>query len=112
VPTKRHEENEETRTRGRKRRLSAVDAAAAAAEQLSGFIAAKPTAVTSVEPANDGDGWFVGIEIVEERRVPSSSDMLAMYEVELDPDGELQAYRRTRRYLRGRPSGPNGKEAT
>jgi hypothetical protein len=27
--------------------------------------------------------------------------MLALYEIELDGDGELLAYRRTRRYIRG-----------
>jgi Gas vesicle synthesis protein GvpO len=49
----------------------------------------------------DEDGWIVEVEIVEDRRIPSSADMLALYEIELDADGELLAYRRTRRYRRG-----------
>ncbi|MFG1933377.1 gas vesicle protein GvpO [Mycobacterium sp. NPDC048908] len=38
--------------------------------------------------------------MVEERRIPSSADMLALYEIELDADGEFLAYSRTRRYMR------------
>jgi len=34
--------------------------------------------------------------------VPSSTDVLAIYEIELDMDGELMSYRRVRRYSRGR----------
>jgi hypothetical protein len=45
------------------------------------------------------------VEVVEESRIPSTSDMLVLYEVELDLRGELLAYRRTRRYLRGRSNG-------
>jgi Gas vesicle synthesis protein GvpO len=47
----------------------------------------------------------VEFEVVEDRRIPSSSDILALYEVEMDADGELLALRRTRRYLRGQTHG-------
>ena len=46
------------------------------------------------------DGWLVSVEVLEDRRVPSSGDILALYEAELDPDGSLLAYRRARRYSR------------
>ena len=59
-----------------------------------------PVQTTSVSPTDDG--WLVEVEMIEDRRIPSSSDILALYEVELDLDGELLAYRRVRRYLRGR----------
>jgi gas vesicle protein GvpO len=45
-------------------------------------------------------GWVVTVELVELRRVPDSTDVLASYEVTLDGDGELQEYHRTRRYYR------------
>jgi hypothetical protein len=45
-------------------------------------------------------GWVVTVELVEMRRIPDSTDVLASYEVALDGDGELQEYRRTRRYYR------------
>lgn len=56
--------------------------------------------ITSAAPTDEG-GWVVEVETVEDERIPSSADMLALYEVELDSDGEMLAYRRTRRYMRG-----------
>ena len=46
------------------------------------------------------DGWIVTIEVVELRRVPDSTDVLGSYAVAVDSRGELQEYRRTRRYYR------------
>jgi hypothetical protein len=56
--------------------------------------------ITDVERTEDG--WMIGIEMVEDRRIPSSADILASYEATVDQDGELIAYRRVSRYLRGR----------
>ncbi|MCQ0011525.1 gas vesicle protein [Actinomadura madurae] len=39
---------------------------------------------------------------METRRIPDSADILAVYDTEVDADGELVAYRRARRYPRGR----------
>ena len=83
--------------------MSASSAGAAALTQVRELIGKDLTGITSVEPIDDG--WLVEIEVVEERRVPSSSDMLALYEIELDLDGALLAYRRTKRYVRGRGDG-------
>lgn len=46
------------------------------------------------------DGWHVVVDLVELRRIPSSTDVLAAYEAVLGPTGILLSYRRTRRYLR------------
>lgn len=80
--------------------LNAREAAGVAREFISELNGGDPVATTSVE-ATDGDGWVVGFEVVEDRRIPSSADVLALYEVELDVDGELMGFRRMRRYLRG-----------
>jgi hypothetical protein len=69
--------------------------------------AKEPEGVTSVRPAENG--WVVGVEVVVERRIPSSADLLALYEAQLDPDGALTSYRRMRRYSRGR--GGNDEES-
>ena len=45
---------------------------------------------------------MVGVEVVEDRRIPSSADILATYHATIDAEGELVAYRRLRRYTRGR----------
>jgi hypothetical protein len=83
--------------------FSASTIAAEAAERV-GELTTKPAlGVTSVEPIEDG--WLVEVEVLEDRRIPSSADMLALYEVELGFDGKLLAYRRTRRYGRGKTIG-------
>lgn len=79
--------------------LTAVEVATAAVEHLVELTSKAVEGVTSMEPTEDG--WLVEIEVLEDRRIPSSADMLALYEVELDADGNLLAYRRTRRYARG-----------
>jgi hypothetical protein len=63
--------------------------------------------MTSIQ-LTDADGWVVEFEVVEDRRIPSSADILALYEVELDSDGELLGFRRTRRYLRGQTQDGGG----
>lgn len=50
-------------------------------------------------------GWRIGIEVLESRRIPDSTDILAVYEVVLDEGQELVSYHRERRYHRGRVDG-------
>jgi hypothetical protein len=78
--------------------LSAGPAAEAGLRQIATLTGKTPEGVTGVEPTEDG--WLVSVEVLEDHRVPSSGDILALYEAELDPDGSLLAYRRTRRYSR------------
>jgi hypothetical protein len=84
--------------------LTAAQAAQAALRQIAELTGKEPEGVTGVEPTEDG--WVVGVEVVEDRRIPSSTDLLATYEAELDPGGDLISYRRIKRYARGR--GHNG----
>jgi hypothetical protein len=86
------------------RRLSAAEAGREGLQQIIELTGKDPEGVTGVERAHDG--WLVTVEVVEDRRIPSSTDMLSTYEAEVDGDGELLAYRRLRRYARGR--GDNG----
>lgn len=87
-----------------RRRLSAAQAGRDGLEQITELTGKAAESVTGVRPSQDG--WLVTVEVVEDRRIPSSTDILATYEAELDDDGELQSYRRTRRYSRG--AGDNG----
>ena len=84
---------------GRKGGLTAAKAGQTAMRQIAELTGKDPEGVTGIEPAEDG--WMVGVEVVEDRRVPSSVDILATYETELDSVGELVSYRRVRRYTRG-----------
>jgi hypothetical protein len=80
--------------------MTAGEAAKVALRQISELTAKRPEGVTEVERTEDG--WTVGIELVEDQRIPSSADILATYETTIDADGELLSYRRVRRYARGR----------
>jgi hypothetical protein len=80
--------------------LTARAAAEAALRQLAELTTKQVEGITGVERTEDG--WVVGIEVVEDRRIPSSTDILATYEAVIDPDGELLSYRRASRYPRGR----------
>lgn len=49
---------------------------------------------------HEPDGWHVTVDLVELRRIPASTDVLAAYEAVLGPTGTLLSYHRTRRYFR------------
>jgi hypothetical protein len=80
--------------------LSAAEAAQTGLHQIAELTGRQPEGVTGVEPIEDG--WLVGVEVLEDRRIPSSADILAIYETEFDLSGQLLSYRRVRRYGRGR----------
>jgi Gas vesicle synthesis protein GvpO len=82
------------------RRLSAAEAGRDGLQQVTELTGKTPESVTGVRRSQDG--WVVTVEVIEDRRIPSSTDILATYEAELDNDGELLSYRRVRRYSRGR----------
>ena len=84
------------------KRISAVRAVKKAIEQFSTLTGRPPESVVGTRWKDDH--WSVRLEVVESRRIPDSADLLAEYEVELDADGELMAYDRKDRYVRGRPS--------
>lgn len=75
--------------------------AGAAREIVLGLTGRVPESVTALERSEDG--WRVAVEVLELERIPSTTDVMATYEVRLDEQGELQGYRRVHRYLRGSP---------
>jgi hypothetical protein len=81
------------------RPLSAAEAGQEGLQQITELIGKNPESVTGVNRSESG--WTVTVEMLEDRRIPSSTDILATYEAELDDDGELLGYRRVRRYSRG-----------
>ncbi|WP_437062303.1 gas vesicle protein [Streptomyces sp. enrichment culture] len=78
----------------------AGDAAERAAESLSALIRHRLEGVSAVRRTDD-DGWIVNIDVLELARIPDTTSLLAVYEVELDSTGELTQYRRITRYRRG-----------
>ena len=103
-PARRDSENDDRETtdggrRGRSR-LTAAEVGRYGLQQIADLTGKDPEGVSGVEPAEDG--WVVTVDVVEDRRIPSATDVMATYETEISPDGELISYRRVRRYARGR----------
>lgn len=97
---------------GSRRRSSAPRAAAQkrrtgpavageAARQLAELTGRAVEGVTGLSRTEDG--WTVEVEVLEMRRIPETTDVLAGYEVTVDDDGDLLGYQRLRRYVRGTP---------
>ena len=80
--------------------MTAGEAAKAALREIAQLTSKRPEGITGVERTEDG--WIVGVELVEDQRIPSSADILATYEASVGDDGSLMSYRRLKRYARGR----------
>ena len=87
------------RRRSKPQGMSGAKVAARARDELSEITGLEAESVTSLQRGEDG-GWTVGVEVLELSRIPNTDDMLGLYEVELDKDGELLGYQRLRRYSR------------
>jgi len=80
---------------------SATELARSAAAELLELTGKQPEGITGLERTDDG--WTVQVEVVEVRRIPDTTDVLALYEISTDDRGRLQGYRRLKRYARGVP---------
>jgi hypothetical protein len=76
---------------------------ARAKEHLEAVIGSEPEAVSGVERGNGN--WRVNVEVVQMRRIPESTDILASYGVVLDDDGGLISVQEVRRYRRSQADG-------
>ena len=96
-----HREEDEGRERRRPRRAEsdAMEAARLAAENVLQLTGRCPENVVSV--VRDDDGWQVGVEVLELHRIPETTDIMAVYEVALDTNGDLLRCERGQRYHRG-----------
>jgi hypothetical protein len=82
-------------------KANASQVALEAARQLLELTGKAAEGVTSLQRTDDG--WQVQVEVVEVRRIPDTTDVLAIYELDVDEQGALQGYHRLRRYTRGVP---------
>ncbi|MFS4095392.1 gas vesicle protein [Streptomyces sp. AF1A] len=82
------------------RRPSPMEVLRQARSQLAELTGLTPETVSSFEQTEDG--WSLEVEVLELERVPETMSLMASYQVELDPQGQLTGYRRVRRYERGR----------
>jgi len=87
-----------------KPRPRSIQVAARAASEFYELTGKPQEGVVGLE-RTDG-GWTVQLEVIEVRRIPDTTDMLGIYEIDTDDQGSLEGYRRVRRYVRG--SGEEG----
>ncbi|QGN46578.1 gas vesicle protein [Micromonospora sp. WMMD558] len=103
APERRPDRGDDRHTEEEYEEVSAAEAAREGLRQIVSLTGKDPLGITAIEPTDDG--WLVGVEVVEDHRIPASTDLLGLYEVELDMTGSLLGYRRTRRYQRGKGDG-------
>lgn len=78
--------------------ISASEAAQYAKEALKRLTGLDPESVSEIRFRDDH--WRIVVEVVEMRRIPPTTDVLASYALRLDADGQLLEYHRVRRYYR------------
>lgn len=86
-------------SRSSRSRMSGREAIQHVRRELPELLGHPIDSVLGLEP-DDGKGWQVTVQVVELSRIPHSTDVLGTYEVTLDKDGEVQSYKRRRRYYR------------
>lgn len=79
--------------------MRGTDIARLAKLELAQVTGLQPLTVSGV--TKDEQGWRVSVDMIELKRLPDATDVLATYEVVLDDEGNLLNYQRIRRYLRG-----------
>ncbi len=90
---------ESTSNDGKDAGLSARDLTIAARETVQDLTGYPPEAVSGLQW--DGESWLVTVDVLELERIPSTTDLLASYVVQLDEQGNLMGYKRTKRFVRG-----------
>jgi hypothetical protein len=84
-----------------------ADMATQARELLRSVRGVEAESVSGI--ARTPNGWKVTLEVVELRRIPESTDVLASYEVELDGDGKFLGFERGSRYSRSQAGAGEGR---
>ncbi|KAB2916723.1 MAG: hypothetical protein F9K29_10795 [Hyphomicrobiaceae bacterium] len=78
--------------------MSVAQIAARAKAELSTITGLDVDHVSSI--VNASDGWHVTVDLIELKRIPAATDVLAAYEAVFAPGGSLLSYHRRRRYFR------------
>jgi hypothetical protein len=94
--SKRSQNGSRRNARGRISGREAIERVRGELPQLLGH---PVDSVLGLEPQED-KGWSITVQVVELSRIPHSTDVLGAYEVTLDDEGEVTAYKRRRRYYR------------
>ncbi len=72
-----------------------VRSAMAQLGDMTGLVGDNVSSLTKVD-----SGWQLVVNMIELKRIPPSTDMLACFDVSVDDEGNVTNYQRSRRYLR------------
>ncbi|GHA79630.1 gas vesicle protein [Streptomyces tendae] len=101
------QESHESHTPQKSKRPKPMEVLREARAQLAELTGMTAESVSSFEQTEEG--WALEVEVLELERVPDTMSLMASYQVELDPEGQLTGYRRVRRYERGRADSRGGR---
>ncbi|MDA5141243.1 MULTISPECIES: gas vesicle protein GvpO [Streptomyces] len=101
------QESHESHTPQKSQRPKPMEVLREARAQLAELTGMTAESVSSFEQTEEG--WALEVEVLELERVPDTMSLMASYQVELDPEGQLTGYRRVRRYERGRADSRGGR---
>ena len=78
--------------------MTGAQIALIAKETLAELTGLTPDTVSGLN--KDEEGWHVFVDLIELKRIPESTDVLGIYEVVLDDEGQFIRFERTERYQR------------
>jgi Gas vesicle synthesis protein GvpO len=84
---------------GQTKRLGVRELARRAGGELEELLGKPVASVLGVQKRDDDD-YEVTVEVVEVDRIPETTNIMGVYKVVLDRQGQLLEYARTRRYHR------------
>ena len=67
-----------------------------AISELQDVISYPLSSVTEISHRNEGEGWQILMEFIERKAIPDTQDLLGVYEVHIDEEGDLTHYERIR----------------
>ena len=70
-------------------------------KEISAVTGFNALSVVSLERAEDG--WVGRVEVTELHRVPDTQDLVGVYEVHTDGDGDLMSWSRMSSHAKGQP---------
>ena len=74
--------------------MEMADVAERAREQMAKMTKLPISGVTAVSKADRG--WVVTVEVVEKKSIPDGADILGIYEVKLNEQGQVDDFQRLR----------------
>ena len=79
--------------------MKTSEVAEVAQKELTKLTKLEPSGVRGV--SKDEEGWHITVEMVEKKSIPDGMDLLALYEVILDEEGNVLKFERGKLRKRG-----------